>query len=78
MTEVLSSELNVLAEMFHRVARQSRRTRDFTLAGMREALENVVAHFPVYRAYVTPRGADAQDRRDIEWAIGRARKGRAR
>ncbi len=75
MTEVLSSELNVLAEMFHRIARQSRRTRDFTLAGMREALENVVAHFPVYRAYVTPRGADAQDRRDIEWAIGRARKG---
>lgn len=74
MSEVLSSELNVLADMFHRVARQSRRTRDFTLAGMREALENVVAHFPVYRAYVTPRGADAQDRRDIEWAIGRARK----
>ena len=74
MNEVLSSDLNLLASMFYRVARQSRNTRDFTLSGLREALEDIVAHFPVYRTYVTPRGFDAQDKRDIEWAIGRARK----
>jgi (1->4)-alpha-D-glucan 1-alpha-D-glucosylmutase len=74
MNEVLSSDLNVLASMFYGVAQQSRDTRDFTLSGLREALEDVVAHFPVYRTYVTPRGLDAQDKRDIDWAVGRARK----
>lgn len=74
MNEALSSELNVLANMFYRLAKQSRRTRDYTRAGLREALEDVVAYFPVYRTYVTARSAAAQDRRDIEWAIGRARK----
>ena len=74
MNKALGSDLNLLANMFHRVAQQSRHTRDFTLSGLREALEDVVAHFPVYRTYVTPDGFDAQDKRDIDWAIGRARK----
>ena len=74
MNEVLSSELAVLANMFYRIAKQSRRTRDYTLAGFRDALEDAVAWFPVYRTYVTSRETAAQDRRDIEWALGRARK----
>jgi hypothetical protein len=28
---------------------------------------------PVYRTYVTPEGSAEQDRRYIEWAIGKAR-----
>ena len=32
------------------------------------ALSEVVAAFPVYRTYVSPRGASADDRRYIDWA----------
>ena len=72
--ESLASELNVLANAFNRLAKQSRASRDFSLLGFREALADVVAHFPVYRTYVTERGPTVEDRRDIDWAIGKARR----
>lgn len=74
MRETLASELNVLANSFNRLAKQSRRTRDYTITGFREALEDVAAHFPVYRTYGMVNGVTAEDRRDIDWAIGKARK----
>jgi (1->4)-alpha-D-glucan 1-alpha-D-glucosylmutase len=74
MREMLAAELNTLANLFYRLAKQSRRTRDHTLPGFRDALEDVTAHFPVYRSYVSLQGPNAQDRRDIDWAVGRARK----
>lgn len=70
----LSSELNVLALRFHRLSMRRWRTRDFTLNGMLAALEEVIAAFPVYRTYVSPRGVDEEDRRYIEWAIAQAKK----
>jgi len=70
----LSSEMNVLARRFHRLSMSERRTRDFTFKGMLSALEEVIAAFPVYRTYVSPRGAGADDRRYIAWAIAQARK----
>jgi (1->4)-alpha-D-glucan 1-alpha-D-glucosylmutase len=70
----LASEMNVLAREFHLLAMLDRRTRDFTLNGMLAALEEVVAAFPVYRTYVSSRGASADDSRYIDWAIGQARK----
>ena len=72
--ESLASELNVLANLFTRLAKQNRATRDFTRTGLREALAGVVAHFPVYRTYITGKGAGPEDRRDLEWAIGKARR----
>jgi (1->4)-alpha-D-glucan 1-alpha-D-glucosylmutase len=72
--ESLASELNVLAAAFNRLAKQSRASRDFSLLGFREALVDVVAHFPVYRTYVSERGPSDDDRRDIDWAIGKARR----
>ncbi len=74
MRETLASDLNVLANAFNRLAKQSRRTRDYTITGFREALEDVVAQFPVYRTYGGANGVSAEDRRDIDWAIGKARK----
>lgn len=74
MRDSLASELNVLANTFNRLARQSRLSRDFSLLGFRAALADVVAHFPVYRTYVSARGTDDADRRDIDWAIGKARR----
>jgi (1->4)-alpha-D-glucan 1-alpha-D-glucosylmutase len=70
----LASEMNVLAHEFHDLAMRDWRTRDFTLTGMRAALEEVIAAFPVYRTYVSSRGVGADDRRYIDWALALARK----
>ena len=70
----LASELRVLANQFERLAETSWLTRDHTLVGLRQALREVVASFPVYRTYVDRRGAETEDRRDIDWAISHARK----
>ncbi|MCW5631772.1 MAG: malto-oligosyltrehalose synthase [Rubrivivax sp.] len=77
MEGALSGELTVLATALLRLARADRRTRDFTLNSLRQALAEVVAAFPVYRTYV---GSDVdaapsvQDRRFIDWAVGLARR----
>lgn len=69
----LAGELTVLANRLLRLAREDRRTRDFTLNSLRRALAAVVAAFPVYRTYVIDKPS-TQDRRFISWAIGRARR----
>jgi (1->4)-alpha-D-glucan 1-alpha-D-glucosylmutase len=70
----LASETNVLARRFHRLSMSDWRTRDFTYNAMLSALQEVIAAFPVYRTYVSPRGAGPDDRRYIEWAIALAKK----
>ncbi|MBV9861307.1 MAG: malto-oligosyltrehalose synthase [Alphaproteobacteria bacterium] len=70
----LASEMNVLAQQFHRLSISDRRTRDFTLNGMLAALEEVVAAFPVYRTYVSERGSSQDDERYLEWAVAQAKK----
>jgi (1->4)-alpha-D-glucan 1-alpha-D-glucosylmutase len=74
MQETLASELNVLANRMSRLAKRHRRTRDLSRLGLRRALMDIVAHFPVYRSYVDPSGISEADRRDIEWAVARARR----
>jgi (1->4)-alpha-D-glucan 1-alpha-D-glucosylmutase len=73
MDSSLAGELNVLAAALWRLAREDRRTRDFSLNALRRALAAVVASFPVYRTYIAQQ-ASAADRRTIDWAIGRARR----
>ncbi len=70
----LASELRVLANEFNRLTESSWLTRDYTLVGLRQALREVVACFPVYRTYIDRRGATSDDCRDIDWAIRQARK----
>lgn len=72
--EALASELQVLANRCNRLAKKSRHTRDYSLIGLREALTEIVAHFPVYRTYVTARRTTSEDLRDLDWAVARARK----
>jgi (1->4)-alpha-D-glucan 1-alpha-D-glucosylmutase len=88
MEESLASEIGVMANRLNRLAKRARTTKDYSRMALRAALINVIAHFPVYRTYVNPfalrEGAhgpdeaaariDDQDRRDLQWAIGRARK----
>jgi (1->4)-alpha-D-glucan 1-alpha-D-glucosylmutase len=70
----LASEINVLAQGFHEFALADRRTRDFTLNGMRSALCEVLAAFPVYRTYVGRDGASAEDIHFIDWAVAVAKR----
>ncbi|MEO1093008.1 MAG: malto-oligosyltrehalose synthase, partial [Pseudomonadota bacterium] len=74
MSTALQAELNVLAMELNRIAKRSRRTRDFGRHALREALRNVVAHFPVYRTYFSGKRSAAADLAVIDDAIARARQ----
>ena len=70
----LSSELTVLANMLDKIAERDRQSRDYTLNGLREALTEVVACFPVYRTYVTAETVPGEDRQFIDWAVAQAKR----
>jgi len=48
----LASELNVLAYLLNRISEKNRRSRDFTLGSLTDALRETIACFPVYRTYI--------------------------
>ena len=68
----LASELHMLAFQLDNLAQKTRRSRDFTFNTLRDALERVIASFPVYRSYISDEGVDELDRRYVEMAIRRA------
>lgn len=74
MHSTLAGELNVLATRLARIAAASRHTCDFTLNGLRDALVEVVACFPVYRSYVAGGQLGVDDCRHINWACAVAKK----
>jgi (1->4)-alpha-D-glucan 1-alpha-D-glucosylmutase len=74
MHGALASELNVLANLLSRIALSDRRTCDFTLNGLRDALTEVVANFPVYRTYITERDVSETDREYIDTAVNAAKR----
>ena len=69
----MSAELHVLAQRLDRISELNRRTRDFTLNVLMNALRDVIACFPVYRSYIDESGISPEDLRLIEDAISRAR-----
>jgi (1->4)-alpha-D-glucan 1-alpha-D-glucosylmutase len=74
MDTMLAGELQVLAVALDAISEANWRTRDFTLTSLKAVIREVVACFPVYRTYVTERGAGTEDRRDIDWAVALARR----
>jgi (1->4)-alpha-D-glucan 1-alpha-D-glucosylmutase len=72
----LASETNVLARALNRISEQNRRTRDFTLSALRNALREVITAFPVYRTYITcdRREVSDRDRRAIVRAVALAKR----
>lgn len=74
MRASLAAEVEVLATQLDRIAHLDRHTADFTRASLREAIREVIACFPVYRTYISPRGVADEDRRIIHWATGVARR----
>ncbi len=74
MDTSMASELNVLADMLNRISESNRKSRDFTLNSLRDAIVEVVACFPAYRTYVNEPGWTHEDRMVVEQAIVRARR----
>jgi (1->4)-alpha-D-glucan 1-alpha-D-glucosylmutase len=74
MATTLAGDLSLLASRLARIAEGNRRTRDYTESGLRKALAEVAACFPVYRTYVSARGVSDLDRRYIDWAVSAARR----
>jgi (1->4)-alpha-D-glucan 1-alpha-D-glucosylmutase len=74
METAMASELSVLAHELARIAESNRRSRDFTLEALKDAITSVVACFPEYRTYVDACGWTPDDRASVEQAIVRARR----
>ena len=75
MDNEMASELGALGRAAERLARRSPMTADLTRALLTRAIKAIVACFPVYRTYVDLSGALTEaDRRDIAWALARARR----
>ncbi len=77
MDQELASELEVLATETARLLKRDPATRDFSRGEIRQALREIVSWFPVYRTYVGVKGASGEDERDLDWALGSARRARA-
>ncbi len=74
MQASMAAEINVLGHHLDRISELNRRSRDFTLNSLTEALREVIACFPVYRTYVTAAGVLDRDRHYIELAVARAKR----
>ncbi len=74
MRTAMASELNVLSRALNRLSEGDRRSRDFTLNGLRRAIVEVISCFPVYRTYITERGASSEDIAVLDGAISDARR----
>ncbi|MDR3632869.1 MAG: malto-oligosyltrehalose synthase [Isosphaeraceae bacterium] len=68
----LASELQMLTSQLDRLAQHDRSSRDFTLNGLRFALAQVIASFPVYRSYISAEGVHDSDYKYVEAAVRRA------
>lgn len=70
----MASEINTLGHHLNTLSEKDRRTRDFTLNSLTDAIVEVIAFFPVYRTYINNLEMDARDRKYIEIAVSRAKK----
>lgn len=69
----MAAQLTTLTQALQRIALADRRTRDYGVHMLRDALAEVAAAMPVYRTYVVQQ-ASAQDRQFIDWAVAQARR----
>ncbi len=72
----MAAELNMLAHQLNKLSEHSRYNRDFTLNNIRDALQTVIACFPVYRTYIDAYNneIDDADRQTITTVITAAKK----
>jgi (1->4)-alpha-D-glucan 1-alpha-D-glucosylmutase len=73
----MAGDIEALAFLLKSVSSRDRHAADFTLYGLKRALVEVLAFFPVYRSYVSHGQCSAQDRRWLSMAVERAQAANA-
>ncbi len=68
----LSGELDNLARQLKMISSHYRYSSDLTFSGLKEAIEEVMVYFPIYRTYVSSRDFSEQDHNIIRRGINRA------
>jgi (1->4)-alpha-D-glucan 1-alpha-D-glucosylmutase len=76
MQASMASEINVLGHQLNVLSERDRRSRDFTLNSLTNAIREIIACFPVYRTYVTegPEPLLDRDRGYIRLAVSKAKR----
>src|SRR5262249_46972530 len=74
MTSSMASEINMLSHRLNRISENDRRTRDFTLNSLTEALTEYIAGLPIYRTYIDGHDIERRDVDYIEQTLARARR----
>jgi (1->4)-alpha-D-glucan 1-alpha-D-glucosylmutase len=76
MLASMVSEINVLGQQLNLLSEHDRRSRDFTLNSLTNAIREIIACFPVYRTYVTDGPEPLLDREHayIRLAVARAKR----
>ena len=69
----MAGDIDLLAHMLKDISSRDRYARDTTLYGLRRALVEILALFPVYRTYVAQTSSEERDRSYIKEAVKRAR-----
>ncbi len=72
MEKHMAGDIDNLAHLLKATASADRHGRDITIYGLRRALVEVMAQFPVYRTYVNHDGATPADRHHITTAVDMA------
>jgi len=72
MGKHMAGDIDNLAHLLKGVSSRIRSGSDFTLYGLKRALVEVMAHFPVYRTYRTPHSSRPSDEYYIRTAVERA------
>lgn len=65
----MAGDIDNLARMVKKIADDHRKGRDFTMYGLKRALVEILARFPVYRTYHSPDSIRESDRETIETAV---------
>jgi len=68
----MAGDVDNLARMSQSTAHQMGQGQDFTLYGLRRALVEIMAQFPVYRTYITPDSMSKQDKEAVQKAVREA------
>lgn len=69
----MTGDVDNLAHLMKRISSRDREGWDITLYGLKRAIREVLAHFPVYRTYAGPDSFTEADRRVIVEAVARAK-----
>ena len=70
----MSSDLQLLTYKLNRISERYRRSRDFTMNTLQNALREIIAGFPIYRTYIRENHISERDRMVVIHAAARAKR----